>query len=62
MMTDVKRMTAKQDFLEMPLKDRNCEVEMYDDCRTRKLFEECNCVPFEVAGFQVQIDSRSSMC
>ena len=59
MMTDVKRMTAKQDFLKMPLKDRNCEVELYDDCRTRKLFEECKCVPFEVPGFQVQIDSRS---
>ena len=55
MMTDVKRMTAKKDFLKMPLKDRNCEVELYDDCRTRKLFEECNCVPWEVPGFQVRI-------
>ena len=54
-MTDVKkRMTAKKDFLKMPLKDRNCEVELYDGCRTRKLLEECNCVPWEVPGFQVR--------
>ena len=57
-MTDVKRMTAKKDFLKMPLQDRNCEVELYEDCRTRKLFEECKCVPWEVPGFQVQIHSR----
>ena len=56
MMTDVKRMTAKKDFLKMPLKDMNCKVELYEDCRTRKLFEECNCVPWEAPGFQVQID------
>ena len=52
-MTVVKRMTAKQDFLQMSLKDRNCKIELYEDCRTRKLFEECNCVPREVPGFQV---------
>ena len=52
-MTDVKRMTAKKDFLKMSLKDRNCEVELYEDCRTRELFKECNCVPWEVPGFQV---------
>ena len=52
-MTVVKRMTAKDDFLKMSLKDRNCEVELYEDCKTRKLFEECNCVPREVSGFQV---------
>ena len=59
MMTVVKRMTAKKDFLKMSLKDRNCEVELYEDCRTRKLLEECKCVPWEVPGFQVQIHSRS---
>ena len=52
-MTDVKRMTAKDDFLKMPLKDRNCEVELYEDCRTRKLFAECKCAPCEASGFQV---------
>ena len=54
-MTDVKRMTAKDDFLMMELKDRKCEVELYEDCRTRKLFEKCNCAPWEVnkQGFQV---------
>ena len=60
MMTVVKRMTAKKDFLKMPLKDRNCEVELYEDCRTRKLFEECNCVPWEVPGFQVKTDTSGN--
>ena len=50
----VKRMAATEDFLKMPLKDRNCEVELYEDCRTRKLLEECNCVPWEVQGYQVE--------
>ena len=53
-MTGVKRMTASSDFLRMPWKDRNCEVESYDDCRTRKLLEQCNCVPWLVPGFQVR--------
>ena len=55
-MTDVKRMTTKEDFLKMELKDRKCEVELYEDCRTRKLFEKCNCVPWELhkQGFQVE--------
>ena len=56
-MTVVKRMTAKKDFLKMPLKDKNCEDELYEDCRTRKLFEQCNCVPLELQNqkFQVEI-------
>ena len=54
-MTDVKRMTAKEDFLKMPLKDRNCEVELYEDCRTKKLLRLCNCVPWEMSGFQVHL-------
>ena len=52
-MTVVKRMTAKGDFLKMPLEDRKCEVEMYEDCRTRRLMEECNCVPWEMSSSQV---------
>ena len=56
-MTVVKRMTASDDFLNMPLKDRNCKVELYEDCNTRKLMEECNCVPWETPGFQVGADT-----
>ena len=63
MMTDVKRMTPKEDFLKMPLKDRNCEVELYEDCRTRKLLEGCNCVPWELPGLQVlTIDLGRDIC
>ena len=53
-MTDVKRMTAKDDFLSMPLAERQCEVELFEDCRTRKLIEKCSCVPWEVPGYQVK--------
>ena len=45
----VKRMTAKDDFLKMPLNERNCEAEPYEDCRTRKLLEKCKCLPWEMA-------------
>ena len=54
-MSDVKKMTVKEDFLKMELKDRKCEVELYEDCRTRKLFEECKCIPRELYDFQVEI-------
>ena len=54
----VKRITATADFLEMPLKDRNCEVELYEDCRNRKLLEECNCVPSEVVKLMSQVGGR----
>ena len=56
-MSVVKRMTAKEDFLKMELKDRKCKVELHEDCRTRKLFEVCNCVPWELQdqGFQVEL-------
>ena len=52
-MTVVKRMTAKDDFVTMPLMNKKCEVESYEDCRTRRLLNECNCVPWELSGFQV---------
>ena len=53
-MTVVKRMRATEDFIKMSLMDRNCEVEQYESCRTRKLVEKCNCIPGEVPGYQVQ--------
>ena len=52
-LTDVKKMTAKDDFLGMPLNDRRCQIESYEECRTRKLLEACNCVPWEVSDYQV---------
>ena len=53
-MTDVKKMTASEDFLGMSHTERKCDIELYEDCRTRKLFEDCNCAPLEVPGFQVR--------
>ena len=54
-MTVVKRMRSTDAFLEMPLAQRNCKVELYEDCRTRKLLAGCNCVPWEMPGSQVTI-------
>ena len=61
-MSVVKKMTAKNDFLKMPLKDRQCEVESYEDCRTRKLLEECKCVPWEQPGHQVKTTNADEIC
>ena len=61
-MTGVKRMGATEDFFKMPLKDRNCEVEQYESCRTRKLVEKCNCIPREMPGYQVQSPWISLSC
>ena len=60
--TDVKKMTSKKDFLDMPLKDRKCNIELFEDCRTRKLLEECNCVPWELPTFEVRtLKKKESM-
>ena len=61
----VKRMTAKDDFLKMPLDERNCEIETYEGCRTRKLLERCKCVPWEVSRSIVRLSlsqERESIC
>ena len=52
--TVVKRMRSTEDFLNMPSEDRKCSVETYEDCRTRRLLEECNCIPWELPGFEVR--------
>ena len=57
-MTAVKKMSVTEDFLNMPLENRKCKVEPYEVCRTRKLLQKCNCVPFKVFGIQVGITSE----
>ena len=52
-LTNVKRMTASDDFLKMSLDERGCEVELYEDCRTQNLIQECGCVPSEMTVVQV---------
>ena len=53
-MTAVKKMTVTDDFLNMRLEDRKCKVEPIEDCRTRKLLEECDCVPSKILPNQVR--------
>ena len=52
-MTVVKKISAKEDFLGMSSTDRHCEIETFEECRTRKLIQECDCLPWEVPRYQV---------
>ena len=52
-MTVVKKISAKEDFLGMSSTDRHCEIENFEECRTRKLIQECDCLPWEMPRYQV---------
>ena len=52
-MSDVKKMTAKSGFLDLPLGDRKCQNEPFEECKTRALIDKCNCVPWEMMSIQV---------
>ena len=52
-MSVVKKMISTDDFLNMPLEDRKCEVIPYEKCRNQKLLEECNCDPLALIHNQV---------
>ena len=60
-MTALKKMTSKKDFLSMDLKDKNCVIELYDDCKARKLLQECGCVPWEMPGFEVRFRQKDEI-
>ena len=47
-MTAVKRMTATNAFLNMPFKHRGCNLELFQECKTRRILEKCKCVPAEL--------------
>ena len=38
-MSVVKEMTAKSAFLKIPMKDRNCQVEPFEECRTKAMLK-----------------------
>ena len=52
-MTSVKEMIATDDFIGMSSQIRNCEIESYDECRTRNLLAHCRCVPWELHNMRV---------
>ena len=56
-MTSVKNVRATDSFLEMPLTQRNCKIDSYEGCRTRKLLAECECVPWELQSYQVKLQN-----
>ena len=53
-MTAVKKMTSTDAFLNMAPEVKKCEVESYEQCRTRRLSEECSCVHSTIATDQVR--------
>ena len=50
-MITVKRMTATPAFLDMYREDRKCDIERFQDCRTRNLLNACNCTPGELQEY-----------
>ena len=52
-MSDIKEMTATKAFLGMTMEDKRCQVESFEECRTKALTKACNCVPWEILGIQV---------
>ena len=44
-MMTVKKMSATPAFLSMTEEERHCDIEKYQDCRTRATLEACQCVP-----------------
>ena len=57
-MTSVKRMTATKDFLGMEQDIRNCELEKYEECRTRHLMDKCRCVPWELKQQHIKVQPQ----
>ena len=60
-MAAVKRVKALPDFLDMSVEDRGCEVESEQECKTRRLVNQCGCVPWEVADIQVIFKSSPGL-
>ena len=40
-MSAVKKMTPKRDFLGMDFRDKNCVTEPYEECKAKKLLQNC---------------------
>jgi hypothetical protein len=45
-MTDLKKMTGTDNYLALPDESKGCQIETEDKCRSRKLEEQCGCVPW----------------
>ena len=52
-MTSVKKMDATEEFFGLSSEIRNCEIESYNECRTRHLVAKCGCIPWELRKIQV---------
>ena len=49
-MSVLKKMTATDNFLELPFEEKNCQTEAYEDCQANRYVvevqKECGCVPW----------------
>ena len=67
-LTGLKKMTGTKSFIsKIPENVRNCQVESYVDCRTRKYYEEwksqCKCVPWSSSlSSSKEVRSQSQLC
>ena len=52
-MTSVKNVKGTKAFLHMEESERQCRYENAEECGNRKVFEECNCVLWELQSIQV---------
>ena len=52
-MTSVKNVKGTKAFLHMQESERQCRYENAEECGNRKVFEECNCVLWELQPIQV---------
>ena len=52
-MTSVKKLRGTNDFLAMSPEYKRCNLEDYEECRRRLLFEKCQCVSWELGHIQV---------
>ena len=52
MMTSLKKMTGTKNFLNLPEKQKKCQIQRFEECQTEKFLErvqkECGCKPWRI--------------
>ena len=47
-LTDLKWMSGTESFLELSNKEKECQIETYEECQRGKVIEKCGCVPWQL--------------
>ena len=60
MMTSLKKMTGTDNFLEMPETTKQCQNEVFEDCKAKYLTangqKECGCLPWALTAVVKEVD------